>query len=85
MDWTAVRQFYVETRSLKAAAEKFGVSFEALKKRAQRQRWRDTEGTSPNSEGTNVPSTNGAKGTFSNGQGTSNDENVPSMSPDRSK
>ena len=75
MDWDAIKAFYLDCRSLKATAEHFGVSLEALKKRAQRQRWRDIEGTSQSAEGTNVPPTTGTEGTSDNG-------NVPSMSPD---
>lgn len=82
MDWDAIKAFYLDCRSLKATAEHFGVSLEALKKRAQRQRWRDIEGTSQPAEGTNVPSTNGTEGTPAASEGTSGNENVPSMSPE---
>ena len=55
MDWTAVRQFYVETRSLKAAAEKFGVPLGSVKARAHREKW--SAGMQPNGEaGMQTPS-----------------------------
>ena len=71
MDWDAIKLFYLDCRSFKATAEHFGVALEALKKRAQRQRWRDIEGTSQTAAGTNVPSTNGTEGTCTAAEGTS--------------
>ena len=39
MDWDAVRKFYLETRSLKAVAEKFAMPLGSIKARAHREKW----------------------------------------------
>jgi putative DNA primase/helicase len=85
VDWNAVRTFYLQCRSLKQTAERFGLPLEALKKRVQRQRWRDMEGTfQGTSHPLNVPPcppSGDIKGTFvpseGTSQGTSRASNVP--------
>ena len=39
MDWNTVRAFYVQTRSLKATAERFGIALATVKMRAYRGKW----------------------------------------------
>lgn len=49
-DWTAIRAFYLETRSFKATAERFGVALGSIKSRAHREKWSEamhTGGASP--------------------------------------
>ena len=46
MDWSAVRAFYIRTRSVKAAAEKHGLPLNTVKTRARREAWAKLEGSS---------------------------------------
>ena len=41
-DWQAVKAFYIETRSLKATAERFTIAVGTVKARAHREKWADS-------------------------------------------
>ena len=43
IDWQAIKLFYQETRSLKATAERFGVSLNTIRTRCRRENWANAD------------------------------------------
>lgn len=82
-DWTAVRAAYLETRSLKAAAERFGIPINTIRGRSRRENWSQldvhTKGADVHRDGANCTSDVHHQGTLNVHRGGSNcTSDVPS-------
>jgi len=92
MNWEAIKSFYLETRSLKAAAERFGVPLNTVKTRARRDSWAHGEGSGfteqGSYQGSNGPATEDSgfkertmQGSKGSSQGSSEPPNEPGPEP----